>query len=483
MKADIGLIGLAVMGENLALNMESKGYTVAVYNRSAPGEEGVVDHFINGRGKGKHFIGTHTIQELTENVGLPRKIMMMVKSGSPVDQLIEQLLPYLAKGDVVIDGGNSDFHDTARRVKYLEEKGIHFVGSGISGGEEGALNGPSIMPGGAVEAWPLVKDILQNIAAKIEDGSPCCEWIGGGAAGHFVKTVHNGIEYGDMQLISESYALMKHSLGMDNDALSGVFEEWNNGELNSFLIQITAEIFRHRDDDGSYLIDHILDVAGQKGTGKWSAIAALDESNPMTLITEAVYARSLSALQEERTQASAIYPDSRQSTGSLTTEEVRDALYAAKIVSYAQGFSLLSKASEHYGWGLELGTIARIWRNGCIIRSAFLQKITEAYEKNPQLQNLLFDDFFAGKIKAALPAWRKVVAQGALGGTALPAMAAALTYFDGLRTVHSSANLIQAQRDFFGAHTYERTDRERGKFFHTNWTGKGGNTVSGTYNA
>jgi 6-phosphogluconate dehydrogenase len=483
MKADIGLIGLAVMGENLALNMESKGYTVAVYNRSAPGEEGVVDHFINGRGKGKHFIGTHTIQELTENVGLPRKIMMMVKSGSPVDQLIEQLLPYLAKGDVVIDGGNSDFHDTARRVKYLEEKGIHFVGSGISGGEEGALNGPSIMPGGAVEAWPLVKDILQNIAAKIEDGSPCCEWIGGGAAGHFVKTVHNGIEYGDMQLISESYALMKHSLGMDNDALSGVFEEWNNGELNSFLIQITAEIFRHRDDDGSYLIDHILDVAGQKGTGKWSAIAALDESNPMTLITEAVYARSLSALQEERTRASAIYPDSRQSTGSLTTEEVRDALYAAKIVSYAQGFSLLSKASEHYGWGLELGTIARIWRNGCIIRSAFLQKITEAYEKNPQLQNLLFDDFFAGKIKAALPAWRKVVAQGALGGTALPAMAAALTYFDGLRTVHSSANLIQAQRDFFGAHTYERTDRERGKFFHTNWTGKGGNTVSGTYNA
>lgn len=483
MKADIGLIGLAVMGENLALNMESKGYTVAVYNRSAPGEEGVVDHFINGRGKGKHFIGTHTIQELTENVGLPRKIMMMVKSGSPVDQLIEQLLPYLAKGDVVIDGGNSDFHDTARRVKYLEEKGIHFVGSGISGGEEGALNGPSIMPGGAVEAWPLVKDILQNIAAKIEDGSPCCEWIGGGAAGHFVKTVHNGIEYGDMQLISESYALMKHSLGMDNDALSGVFEEWNNGELNSFLIQITAEIFRHRDDDGSYLIDHILDVAGQKGTGKWSAIAALDESNPMTLITEAVYARSLSALQEERTQASAIYPDSRQNAGSLTTEEVRDALYAAKIVSYAQGFSLLSKASEHYGWGLELGTIARIWRNGCIIRSAFLQKITEAYEKNPQLQNLLFDDFFAGKIKAALPAWRKVVAQGALGGTALPAMAAALTYFDGLRTVHSSANLIQAQRDFFGAHTYERTDRERGKFFHTNWTGKGGNTVSGTYNA
>ena len=483
MKAEIGLIGLAVMGENLALNMESKGYTVAVYNRTAPGEEGVVDRFISGRGKGKHFIGSHTIEELMEAVATPRKIMMMVKSGSPVDQLIEQLLPFLEKGDVVIDGGNSDFHDTMRRVKYLEEKGIYFIGSGISGGEEGALHGPSIMPGGAVEAWPLIKGIFQNIAAKLDDGTPCCEWIGGTGAGHFVKTVHNGIEYGDMQLISESYALMKKGLGMDNVSLSKVFEEWNRSELNSFLIQITAEIFSHREADGSFLIDHILDVAGQKGTGKWSAIAALDESDPMTLITEAVFARSLSALYDDRRKASSLYSEEVTALADLTADEVRQALYAAKIVSYAQGFSLLHRASNHYGWNLDLGTIARIWRNGCIIRSVFLRKITEAYEKNPKLENLLFDDFFSGEIKAALSAWRKVVAQGMMSGIPIPAMSAALSYFDGLRTAHSSANLIQAQRDYFGAHTYERTDSERGRFYHTNWTGKGGDTVSGTYNA
>ncbi len=502
MKADIGLIGLAVMGENLALNMESKGFTVAVYNRSAPGEEGVVDRFVNGRGKGKHFIGTHSIEQLVDSVKSPHIIMMMVKAGRPVDELISQLLPFLSPGDVIIDGGNSDFHDTERRVKELEGKGIYFVGTGISGGEEGALHGPSVMPGGSVEAWPLVKDILQGISAKLDDGSPCCEWIGAGGAGHFVKMVHNGIEYGDMQLISEAYSLLKNRKGLDNNAMAVVFDEWNGGELDSFLIEITANILRFRDEDGKPLLDKILDVAGQKGTGKWSAIAAMDENDPLTLITEAVYARLLSALYPERVKAASLYSgklkvesgklsDNAQLSTSntqlstfnfqLSIEDVRQALYAAKLVSYAQGFSLLRRASEHYGWDLDYGTIARIWRKGCIIRSVFLQKITDAYRKNPGLENLLFDDFFHSKIQACLPAWRRIVAEGALSGVALPAMSSALSYFDGLRTLHSAANIIQAQRDYFGAHTYERTDRERGHFFHTNWTGEGGNTVSGTY--
>lgn len=481
MKADIGLIGLAVMGENLALNMESKGFSVAVYNRNFPGEEGVVDRFINGRGKGKHFIGTHSIEQLVDSVARPRKIMMMVKAGSPVDELIAQLVPFLSPGDVIIDGGNSDFHDTERRVKEVENKGMYFIGTGISGGEEGALHGPSVMPGGSAAAWPLVKDILQGISAKLDDGTPCCEWIGSGGAGHFVKMVHNGIEYGDMQLISEAYALLKYRKGLDNDALAIIFDEWNGGELDSFLIEITANILRFRDEDGKPLLDKILDVAGQKGTGKWSAIAAMDENDPLTLITEAVYARLLSALHDERQRASGLYPEQVKVNKELFIEEVRQALYAAKLVSYAQGFSLLRRASERYGWELDFGTIARIWRKGCIIRSAFLQKITEAYRKNPDLENLLFDDFFRSKIQSALPAWRKMVAEGALSGVALPAMSSALTYFDGLRTLNSAANLIQAQRDYFGAHTYERTDRERGHFFHTNWTGEGGNTVSGTY--
>ena len=502
MKADIGLIGLAVMGENLALNMESKGFTVAVYNRSAPGEEGVVDRFVNGRGKGKHFIGTHSIEQLVDSVKSPHIIMMMVKAGRPVDELISQLLPFLSPGDVIIDGGISDFHDTERRVKELEGKGIYFVGTGISGGEEGALHGPSVMPGGSVEAWPLVKDILQGISAKLDDGSPCCEWIGAGGAGHFVKMVHNGIEYGDMQLISEAYSLLKNRKGLDNDAMAVVFDEWNGGELDSFLIEITANILRFRDEDGKPLLDKILDVAGQKGTGKWSAIAAMDENDPLTLITEAVYARLLSALYPERVKAASLYSgklkvesgklsDNAQLSTSntqlstfnfqLSIEDVRQALYAAKLVSYAQGFSLLRRASEHYGWDLDYGTIARIWRKGCIIRSVFLQKITDAYRKNSGLENLLFDDFFHSKIQACLPAWRRIVAEGALSGVALPAMSSALSYFDGLRTLHSAANMIQAQRDYFGAHTYERTDRERGHFFHTNWTGEGGNTVSGTY--
>ncbi|WP_195372199.1 MULTISPECIES: decarboxylating NADP(+)-dependent phosphogluconate dehydrogenase [Parabacteroides] len=482
-KADIGLIGLAVMGENLALNMESKGFTVAVYNRNFPGEEGVVDRFVNGRGKGKNFIATHSIEELTEAVKRPRIIMMMIKAGAPVDEMIEQLLPHMSPGDVIIDGGNSDFHDTERRVKEVEAKGLYFIGSGISGGEEGALHGPSVMPGGSPEAWPIVKDILQGIAAKLDDGTPCCQWIGRGGAGHFVKMVHNGIEYGDMQLISEAYSLLKNRKGLDNDEMSVVFEEWNKGELDSFLIEITKNILRFRDEDGKPLLDKILDVAGQKGTGKWSAIAAMDESDPLTLITEAVYARLLSALYVEREKASGLYPEPVELGENLFVEEIRQALYASKLISYAQGFSLIRRASEHYDWDLDYGTIAQIWRKGCIIRSVFLQKITEAYRKNPKLENLLFDDFFRTKIQKALPSWRKVVAEGALSGVALPAMSSALSYFDGLRTMYSAANLIQAQRDYFGAHTYERTDRERGLFFHTNWTGEGGNTVSGTYNA
>ena len=481
-KADIGLIGLAVMGENLALNMESKGFTVAVYNRNFPGEEGVVDRFVNGRGKGKNFIATHSIEELTDAVKRPRIIMMMIKAGAPVDEMIEQLLPHMSPGDVIIDGGNSDFHDTERRVKEVEAKGLYFVGSGISGGEEGALHGPSVMPGGSPEAWPIVKDILQGIAAKLDDGTPCCQWIGRGGAGHFVKMVHNGIEYGDMQLISEAYSLLKNRKGLDDDEMSVVFEEWNKGELDSFLIEITKNILRFRDEDGKPLLDKILDVAGQKGTGKWSAIAAMDESDPLTLVTEAVYARLLSALYAEREKAAGLYPEPVELGENLFVEEIRQALYASKLISYAQGCSLIRRASEHYGWELDYGTIAQIWRKGCIIRSVFLQKITEAYRKNPKLENLLFDDFFRTKIQNALPSWRKTVSEGALSGVALPAMSSALSYFDGLRTLHSAANLIQAQRDYFGAHTYERTDRERGIFFHTNWTGEGGNTVSGTYN-
>lgn len=480
-KADIGLIGLAVMGENLALNMESKGFTVAVYNRSVPGEEGVVDRFINGRGKERNFIATHSLEQLVDAVKGPRIIMMMIKAGAPVDEMIEQLLPLMSAGDVIIDGGNSDFHDTERRVKEVEANRMYFVGTGISGGEEGALHGPSIMPGGSPQAWPIVKDILQSIAAKLDDGTPCCQWIGEGGAGHFVKMVHNGIEYGDMQLISEAYSLLKNRKGLDDGEMSVVFEEWNKGELDSFLIEITTNILRFVDEDGRPILDKILDVAGQKGTGKWSAIAAMDENDPLTLITEAVYARMLSALYTERQKASDLYPEPVELGENLFVEEIRQALYASKLISYAQGFSLIRRASERYGWQLDYGMIAKIWRKGCIIRSIFLRKITDAYCKNPELENLLFDDFFRTKIQSSLADWRKVVAEGALSGVAIPAMSSALSYFDGLRTLHSAANLIQAQRDYFGAHTYERVDRDRGIFFHTNWTGEGGNTISGIY--
>lgn len=487
--SDIGLIGLAVMGENLALNLEDKGYTVSVYNRVHPDRESVVTRFVEGRGKGKRFLGTYTIQEFVESIRLPRKIMLMVKAGNPVDELIERLLPWLSPGDVIIDGGNSDFHDTERRVKMLEEKGLYFIGAGISGGEEGALNGPSIMPGGSETAWPLVKDILQAIAAKLEDGSPCCEWMGPGGAGHYVKMVHNGIEYGDMELIAEAYSILKKRTGLDNDGLGDIFELWNRGELNSFLIEITSRILRYKEENGDYLLDHILDVAGQKGTGKWSVMAALDEGDPLTLVSEAVFARFMSTLIGERERASVQYPSGRvgdmEACSKLNTsgiEAVRDALYAAKLISYAQGFSLMRRASEHYGWNLDYGTIAKIWRKGCIIRSVFLERITQAYAKNRALENLLFDAFFHEMMEGALPALRGVVVDCVFNGIAAPCFFSALSYFDGLRNFISPANLIQAQRDYFGAHTYERTDTERGKFFHTDWTGKGGKTVSGTYN-
>ena len=482
--SDIGLIGLAVMGENLALNFESKGFTVSVFNRLHPGKENVVDRFLRGRGAGKHFIATYSIPELVASLKRPRKVMMMIRAGAPVDEMIQELLPHLEPGDVIIDGGNSDFRDTERRVKEVEARGMLYVGTGISGGEIGALTGPSVMPGGSPAAWPLVKDLLQGIAAKLDDGTPCCEWIGSGGAGHYVKMVHNGIEYGDMQLIAESYFMLRKYGQLENDEIADIFAGWNKGELNSYLIGITADICRVRDTDGGYLLDRILDIAGQKGTGKWTAEAALEESDPLTLITEAVHARFLSAMADERSKASALYRSENNDIHEHAglPDLLRHALYASKLISYAQGFSLLCQASKRYDWQLDYGTIAKIWRKGCIIRSVFLEKITQAYEKNRNLENLLFDEFFIQKIESSLLAWRQVVAEGALHGVALPAMSSGLSYFDGLSTPHSAANLIQAQRDYFGAHTYERVDWERGKFFHTNWTGEGGKTVSGTYN-
>lgn len=483
--SDIGLIGLAVMGENLALNFESKGFTVSVYNRLHPGKENVVDRFMRGRGAGKNFIATYSIPELIASLKRPRKVMLMIRAGQPVDDVIEELLPHLEAGDVIIDGGNSDFRDTERRVKRVEEKGLLYVGTGISGGEIGALTGPSIMPGGSVAAWPLVKDLLQSVAAHLDDGTPCCQWIGPGGAGHYVKMVHNGIEYGDMQLIAESYAMLKKYWHLENNEIADVFEEWNEGELNSYLIGITAEICRKPDAAGGYLLDHILDVAGQKGTGKLTAAAALEESDPLTLITEAVHARFLSAIPDERKRAAALYRSEANEVRHDHSEVsglLRHALYASKLISYAQGFSLLNRASAHYGWELDFGMLAKIWRKGCIIRSVFLEQITRAYDALPGLENLLFDDFFRTRILEALPSWRRVTAECLVNGIPVPCMAAALTYFDGLRTLQSSANLIQAQRDYFGAHTYERTDTPRGQFFHTDWNETGG-IVSGTYNA
>ena len=479
--ADIGLIGLAVMGENLVLNMESKGYTVAVYNRTTE----KVDHFVNGRGRGKKFIATHTIAEFCRAIRRPRKVMMLVKAGPAVDDLIEQLLPHLEAGDVIIDGGNTHFPDTIRRTKYVESKGLFYIGTGVSGGEEGALNGPSMMPGGSTAAWPLVKPIFQSICAKA-DGMPCCDWVGEDGAGHFVKMVHNGIEYGDMQLICETYQIMKDLLGMSNAEMHDVFAKWNEGDLDSYLIEITRDILAYRDETGAYTLDYILDAAGQKGTGKWTAIAALDEGVPLTLITEAVFARSLSAMKEERVAASVELSGPKKTFAgdrAAFLSDLHDALYAAKIVSYAQGYALMRQAAHTYGWNLNNGGIALMWRGGCIIRSVFLGKIKEAFDRMPNLTNLLLDPFFKEKVLTAQSGWRSVVASAVTNGIPVPSMSAALSYFDGYRTERLPANLLQAQRDFFGAHTYERIDRERGTFFHTNWTGKGGDTSASTYTA
>ena len=479
-KADLGLIGLAVMGENLVLNIESRGFTVAVYNRTLE----KVDNFVHGRGKGKNIIGTYSIAELVGSLKTPRKIMLMVKAGNPVDEFIEQIIPHLERGDIFIDGGNSHFPDTIRRTKYLESKGFLFIGTGVSGGEEGALRGPSIMPGGSPPAWPHVKPIFQSIAAKVADGTPCCDWVGENGAGHFVKMVHNGIEYGDMQLICEVYQIMKELLGMSAPEMHDVFEEWNKGELDSYLIEITRDILAFKDTDGTPLVDKILDTAGQKGTGKWTSVASLDLGIPLTMISEAVYGRCLSAAKEERVEASKILQGPKPKfTGDKKAflNDLANALYASKIVSYTQGYVLLKSAAEEYKWNLNYGGIALLWRGGCIIRSKFLGRIKEAFDKNPDLTNLLLDPFFKETIDHSQESWRRVLSTAILNGIWVPAMATALNYYDGFRNSRLPANLLQAQRDYFGAHMYERVDKPRGEFFHTNWTGRGGETASSAY--
>jgi 6-phosphogluconate dehydrogenase len=480
--SDIGLIGLAVMGENLILNMASKGFTVTAYNRSTD----KVENFINGRAQGLSIRGAYSVEELVQSLERPRKVMIMVKSGAPVDATIEQLVPFLEKGDIIIDGGNTHFPDTIRREKYLADLGIHFVGAGVSGGEEGALIGPSIMPGGSQEAWLAVKPIFQAISAKVEDGSPCCDYVGQNGAGHFVKMVHNGIEYGDMQLLCEAYQIMKEVLGLSADEMHEVFKQWNTTELDSYLVEITRDILAFKDEDGGPLVEKILDTAGQKGTGKWTGVIALDLGVPLTLIAESVFARCISALKEERVAASKVLTGPAKTfSGDKTAfiEDLRQAVLASKIVSYAQGYTLMREAAKEYNWDLNYGGIALMWRGGCIIRSAFLGKIKEAYDKNPELNNLLLDDYFTNTVVNAQEGWRRVAMNAIGNGVPAPCLTAALNYFDGYRTERLPANLLQAQRDYFGAHTYERTDKPRGEFFHTNWTGRGGNTASSTYNA
>ena len=480
-KSDIGLIGLAVMGENLVLNMESKGFRVSVYNRTVE----KVDKFVQGRGKDKNIFGARSLEEFVSSLKSPRKVFLMVKAGQAVDAFIEKLIPVLDPGDVIIDGGNTHFPDTARRTAYVESKGLLYIGTGVSGGEEGALKGPSMMPGGSPAAWPLVKPIFQSICAKVENGQPCCDWVGEGGAGHFVKMVHNGIEYGDIQLICECYHIMKELLGMSNEEMHETFAEWNKGDLDSYLVEITRDILAKKDEDGNYVLDYILDTAGQKGTGKWTAISALDAGVPLTLIGESVFARCLSAQKEERVAASKILqgPAPAKFAGDRKAflEDLRKALFAAKVVSYAQGYALMKAAAKEYGWNLNYGGIALMWRGGCIIRSVFLGKIKEAFDNNPDIANILLDPYFSGKLAEAQSGWRNVLAQAIVNGVPAPCLSAALEYYDGYRCERLPANLLQAQRDFFGAHTYERTDMPRGQFFHTNWTGHGGDTVAGTY--
>ncbi len=479
---DIGLIGLAVMGQNLVLNMNDHGFKVAVYNRTVS----KVDEFINNEAKGTEIVGARSIPEFIAALKRPRRVMMLVKAGQAVDDTIESVLPHLEAGDIVIDGGNSLFTDSNRRVAALAEKGILFIGTGVSGGEEGARKGPSIMPGGSPEAWPHVKDIFQSIAAKVEDGTPCCDWVGEAGSGHYVKMIHNGIEYGDMQLIGEAYQLLKDGLGLSPDELHQVFAEWNKGELDSYLIEITAEIFAKKDEDGSPLIDNILDAAGQKGTGKWTCVSALDTGMPVTLIGEAVFARCLSAIKDARVEASRVLagPNAAKATDRAEfVEDVRRALFCSKIISYAQGYMLLTAAAKEYKWNLNMGGIALMWRGGCIIRSQFLGRIKEAFDKNPRLTNLLLDSYFSETLKKYQESWRRACVRAIQHGVPVPAFSTALSFYDGFRTARLPANLLQAQRDFFGAHTYERVDKPRGEFFHTNWTGRGGRVASSTYNA
>jgi 6-phosphogluconate dehydrogenase len=481
--ADIALIGLAVMGQNLILNMNDHGFTVVAYNRTVS----KVDEFLNGAAKGRGtIVPAHSIEEMVALLKRPRKIMLMVKAGKAVDDFIELLLPLLEPGDLIVDGGNSHFPDTIRRAGRLESHGLLFVGMGVSGGEEGARFGPSMMPGGSPKAWPLVKDIFQAICARTPSGEPCCDWMGADGAGHFVKMVHNGIEYGDMQLTSEAYQLMKEGLGLSNDAMHSVFTEWNRGELDSYLIEITRDILAYKDEAGDYVVDKILDTAGQKGTGKWTSISSLDLGIPVTLIGEAVYARCLSAMKEERVAATSILSGPKfkfEGDQKAFIEDIRQALVASKIVSYAQGFMLLREAAREYHWTLNYGGIALVWRAGCIIRSAFLGKIKDAFDRDPALRNLLLDTYFRNVIERCQPSWRRVVAKAVEAGVPVPAFTTALSFFDGYRSARLPANLLQAQRDYFGAHTYERVDQPRGRFFHTNWTGKGGAVAAGSYNA
>ena len=485
---DIALIGLAVMGQNLVLNMNDHGFTVVVYNRTTS----KVDDFLANEAKGTNVLGAHSIEEMVARLKRPRRVMMLVKAGPPVDEFIEQLLPRLAAGDIIIDGGNSLFEDTNRRMALCESRGLLYIGTGVSGGEEGARRGPSIMPGGSPAAWPHVQAIFQSVAAKVDGGVPCCDWVGEGGAGHYVKMVHNGIEYGDMQLICEDYSIMKNGLGMGADEMHRVFADWNTGELDSYLVEITRDILAKKDEDGLPLVDKILDTAGQKGTGKWAVINSQDLGIPITLMAEAVYSRCVSALKEERVKAGRILKGPRPLLGSIAAnpdrkqafiDDIKGALYASKIVSYAQGYMLMRAAAREYGWNLRYGAIALMWRGGCIIRSRFLGRIKDAYDKNPKLTNLMLDAYFRGEIKKAQKGWRNVVATAAKRGIPVPAFSTALAFYDQYRSAVLPANLLQAQRDYFGAHTYERADKPRGEFFHTNWTGRGGITSSSTYNA
>jgi len=477
-KSNIGLIGLAVMGENLVLNMESKGFRVSVYNRTFE----VTEKFLQGRAKGKNIEGYANIKELVDSLESPRMVMLMVRAGDAVDQIIDSLIPLLSPNDIIIDGGNSNFTDSSRRVSYVESKGLLYIGAGVSGGEEGALNGPSIMPGGSAKAWPFVKPIFQSIAAKADDGTPCCEWVGGGGAGHFVKMVHNGIEYADMQLIAEAYSVMKQMVHLSNQEIGEKFSEWNKGKLQSYLIEISSLIMKYQNAEGESLIDKISDTAGQKGTGKWSVINAMDLGIPLNLIATAVFERSLSARKDIRIEASKMYNRVRDTFTTPDITEIHDSLYASKLISYAQGFELMQKASEEFKWNLNYASIARIWRNGCIIRSGFLNHIAESYECYPTLKNLLLAPYFKEEVINALPAWKSLVSKAVLAEIPVPAFSAAINYFYSFTTERLPSNLLQAQRDFFGAHTFERVDRPKGEFFHENWTGEGGETSSRNYN-